>query len=680
MAESRTLRFIIDAQDKASSALKAVQDKLDGMQSKLATASDASSKFALGLAGVGVAVGGFGMKAIQAASDAEQAQISFTTMLGSAEKAQTFIAQMKQFAAKTPFETTDITKAAQTFLSFGMDVNTVMPTVQMIGDVAMGNKEKFASLSLAFAQVQSTGKLMGQDLLQMVNQGFNPLQIISEKTGESMSSLKDKMADGAISAEDVANAFKIATSEGGRFYGGMEAQSQSLAGVWSTLSDTFNQFMIEQGAKLIPMAKEFVGALSDLITNWLPKLIDGLGNTINWFKENEWAIYLISGAILGALVPSIVSMALAFASAAVALAPWMIAGALIAGIVAGIMWIVNNWDMLKAKAFEIFNAIASFFTGIWATITGAATSAWTTVTNFLTGIWNGIVNTAQMVWGGIVSFFTAIWNGIVAVFQFMAAFAVGLVIAIFNAFGIDIVAVFGQVKDFIVATWDGIKNAFQVAGDFIASVWNAVWETISTVWDWISEKFNIAMAGIRQIWENIWNAVFNFIGPIWEKIKTAVGAGWTWITSKFTTATQPLTNAWNNMWQGLGNVVVLAWEGVKNVIKNSINWIIDKVNTVIDLINSVTAAGASAIGMKAPQIGKIPMLANGGIVTRPTMAIIGEAGPEAVVPLSRGGLGAGMGTTLVFNISNNEFVGEEGIADRIFGQLMRQIKDVVALG
>ena len=679
MAETRRLQFLIDAQDKASSVLKSVQDKLDGMQSKLQTASDASGKFALGLAGVGVAVGGFGMKAIQAASDAEQAQISFSTMLGSAEKAQSFIAEMKQFAAKTPFETTDITKAAQTFLSFGMNVDSVMPTVQMIGDVAMGNKEKFASLSLAFAQVQSTGKLMGQDLLQMVNQGFNPLQIISEKTGESMSSLKDKMSQGAISADDVANAFKIATSEGGRFYGGMEAQSQSLAGVWSTLSDTFNQFLIDQGAKMIPMAKEFVATLSDLITNYLPKLIDGISNTINWFKENQWAIYLVSGAIIGALVPSIISMAIAFASAALALAPWMIAGALIAGIVAGIMWIVNNWDMLSAKAVEIFQGIANFLAGIWNAITGAIMTAWNTVTGFLTGVWNGIVATAQTIWGGIVSFFTAIWNGIVAVFQFMAAFAVGLVIAIFNAFGIDIVAVFGTIKDFIVQVWEGIKTAFSAAGDFIAGVWNGVWTTISSVWDWISEKFNIAMEGIKQLWENVWNSIVNFIAPIWTKITGAIGAGWTWIVNKFTTATQPISNAWNNLWQGMGNIVTMAWEGVKNVIKDSINWIIGKVNSVIDLINQVTSAGASAIGMKAPQIGKIPMLANGGIVTRPTMAIIGEAGPEAVVPLGKGGYGAGMGANITINITGNEFLGEEGVADRIFNTLMRQIKDAVVL-
>jgi len=676
--ETRRLQFIIDAQDKASEAFKSVQDKLDGVQSKMKTAEDASKKFALGLAGVGVAAGGFAMKAIKAASEAEQMQISFTTMLGSAEKAQNFIAQMKEFAAKTPFETTDISKAAQTFLSFGMDVESVMPSVQMIGDVAMGNKERFAALSLAFAQVQSTGRLMGQDLLQMVNQGFNPLQIISEKTGKSMAELKDEMAKGAISAEDVAEAFRIATSEGGRFYGGMESQSKTLAGVWSTLSDTFNQFMVEQGAKFIPAIKKMVDALSNVITDWLPKLVDWLGNTIKWFKDNEWAIYLISGAILGSLVPSIVSMGLAFAATAVALAPWMIAGALIAGIVAGIVWIVQNWDMLKAKATEIFQGIANFLSGIWTTITEAIQTAWNSVISFLAGIWSTITGAIQTVWGDIKNFFQGIWDGIVDVFKFAASFAVGLVVAIFNAFGIYIVTIFGNIKEAIIQVWDNIKNAFQVAGDFISSAWTATWELIRTVWDQISSKFSEALNNIKGTWENTWNAIVNFISPIWDKIKELVTAGWSWITTKFTTATQPLANAWNTMWQAMGNVVTSAWEGVKNTIKNSLNWIIDKINVVINSINKVTAAGASIIGIKAPQIGKIPLLAEGGIVKKPTMAIIGEAGPEAVVPLRQGGNGI-VGPNITINITGNEFLGEEGIADRIFNQLMRQLKDAIVL-
>ena len=76
-----------------------------------------------------------------------------------------------------------------------------MPMLRAIGDISMGDTQKLQSLTLAFAQMSSTGKLMGQDLLQMINAGFNPLSVISEKTGKSIGVLKDEMSKGAISAK-----------------------------------------------------------------------------------------------------------------------------------------------------------------------------------------------------------------------------------------------------------------------------------------------------------------------------------------------------------------------------------------------------------------------------------------------------------------------------------------------
>ena len=100
----------------------------------------------------------------------------------------------------------------------------------MLGDVSQGNKERFDSLTLAFAQVGSAGKLSGQDLLQFVNAGFNPLNEISKMTGESMAELKERMSAGGVSAEEVAEAFKHATSEGGQFYQAMEHRAKPLTG------------------------------------------------------------------------------------------------------------------------------------------------------------------------------------------------------------------------------------------------------------------------------------------------------------------------------------------------------------------------------------------------------------------------------------------------------------------
>lgn len=85
--------------------------------------------------------------------------------------------------------------------------------MKMLGDISLGNGERLQSLSLAFAQVTATGRLMGQDLLQMINAGFNPLEAIAKRTGETMTDVKERMSDGRVSVEEVEQAMKDATSE-----------------------------------------------------------------------------------------------------------------------------------------------------------------------------------------------------------------------------------------------------------------------------------------------------------------------------------------------------------------------------------------------------------------------------------------------------------------------------------
>jgi len=116
--------------------------------------------------------------------------------------------------------------------------------------------------------MSSTGKLMGQDLLQMINAGFNPLKVIADETGESMASLKKKMSDGAITADMVTKAFISATSAGGQFYGGMEKASKTLPGLISTLKDdvsTAGRSFVED---LMPALMDTVKQLSSF-AKWL---------------------------------------------------------------------------------------------------------------------------------------------------------------------------------------------------------------------------------------------------------------------------------------------------------------------------------------------------------------------------------------------------------------------------
>ncbi len=200
--------------------------------------------------------------AIQSAFKFEKAVTDFKVLTGSIDTAKAHIADLKAFAASTPLTFDDLSKASKLLLSFGASVESVMPDLKMLGDISMGDAQKFQGLALVFAQVQSAGKLMGQDLLQMINQGFNPLTVISQQTGQSVAELKDIMAEGGISFEMVAEAMRVATSEGGLFFNAMEEGSKTGEGLVSTLKDNWSESVRQFGSAFMEAAK---GGLQFLI-------------------------------------------------------------------------------------------------------------------------------------------------------------------------------------------------------------------------------------------------------------------------------------------------------------------------------------------------------------------------------------------------------------------------------
>lgn len=202
----------------------------------------ASEAIIAGVKGIGHAIASIGRgmagalkEGVEYNARMVQYATSFTTMLGDQAKAQQLVNDLKVEAAKTPFGMKDLAGNMQTLLSFGMSLEDAKKHLHEIGDISQGGAVKMESLTLAFAQMSSTGKLTGQDLQQMINAGFNPLKEISRKTGKSIGELKEDMAKGAISADMVADAFASATSEGGRFYGAMDAQSKNV--FWSACDD-----------------------------------------------------------------------------------------------------------------------------------------------------------------------------------------------------------------------------------------------------------------------------------------------------------------------------------------------------------------------------------------------------------------------------------------------------------
>ena len=276
-------RKLLDIKEKCIQDIKALQNVKDEMEaltkSKTKISLDTSKisetnggigsligKFSSAKAAVGGFMGAFavsalvdfGKEAIDAQSKVEQLEISFRTLLGSQEKASALIAEIKSYGTVTPYDTEGLAQAARLMLSYGMSSSKIMPTLQMLGDIAMGDKDKLQSLTLAFSQMSASGRVCKEDLNQMVDAGFNPLQIISEKTGKSIGELTDEVSKGAISVQDIEQAFIDATSEGGKFHNMVNNMSDSIAGKTAQMTDNWENFKASIGGLLRPA---YLGAI-----------------------------------------------------------------------------------------------------------------------------------------------------------------------------------------------------------------------------------------------------------------------------------------------------------------------------------------------------------------------------------------------------------------------------------
>ena len=232
--------------------------------------------------------------------EAENSAISFEVLLGSSEKATDMLAKITEMAAKTPFEKMDLQNAAQQMLNFGVAENQVLDYMKQLGDIAAGDKQRFQSLALVFGQVSSAGKLSGQDLLQFINAGFNPLKELADMTGESYASLQEKMSKGLITTDMVAKAMKRATSEGGKFYQMMDKMSATTGGRISTVIDNIKErtaAMFKYIAPLIANILELVDAIVPPIFTAFEKVISVVSTVIQWLLKYQDVLKYVGIAV-----------------------------------------------------------------------------------------------------------------------------------------------------------------------------------------------------------------------------------------------------------------------------------------------------------------------------------------------------------------------------------------------
>lgn len=512
------------------------------------------------------------------------------------------------------------------------DINKAQKVFTALNNAIIGFGGSSADVSGAIVQLSqafSNGKIDAQTWNSLIQNNLGPaLNALAREMGMTTGELKAGLSEGTISVEAFQDSLIKLNKEGG---GGMKSLEQiskdATAGIstgWQNLNTAITRGIADIIESIGP--EKISGAITDFSKSF-ESALKSVSSLVEFMVRND-----------GIFAPII----LAITSMVTALTAWFVATKLITAAQA-----VFN-------AVLAANPIGLIIVGIIG-LTAAFLYLWNNVDgfrNFFLKSWelmkNAVKVTGKLITDVAISigkFFTSIWNGIKTAFN--------AVIGFFKQWGITILAVlFLPIALFVgavIRNWDTIKAVFTAGVNFISTVISTV---ASVVWS-VLEPVLRAIGGI-------FISVGNVIAAVWEGVKAGALATWNfmlavyspvaaWFSSVFNTVANVVSSAFNrirstmsSVWDWIKGVFGTIGEVAASIIKGPVNAIlgfaertingfINAINGAIDTINNIPGVNIGKLGTLS-----VPQLANGGIVSAPTLAMIGEGGEsEAVIPLSK---------------------------------------------
>lgn len=369
------------------------------------------------IAGGAIAAGGMillGKSALEAAGNFEQTKISFEVMLGSAAKATKLLAELQDFAKKTPFNLVELQDSTKRLLAYGVAGDEVIDTMTMLGNVTSGvGRDKLPQLILAFGQVKAAGRLMGTELRQFTETGVPMIQLLADHFHVARSEIQDMVKDGKVGFKDVEAALQSLGGEGGKWGDLMDRQSKTMQGSLSNLQDSWTQLLVVLGTMFIPATTQVIQVLTSFIspiqavmqgTKSLSEVFGLTGEqtkTLNGILE-EFRSFIFDtlmpavGAVVSYMVTQWNLHKDQFAAA------WM--------IIWGIIQFV--WALIYGLLKVGLELLAGDWDGAWKAIVQMTNNAWGAIKNIFQGALNFMGSWAGEVFDNLVSPFRNAWNEI----------------------------------------------------------------------------------------------------------------------------------------------------------------------------------------------------------------------------------------------------------------------------
>ena len=245
---------------------------------------------------------------VKLAADAEVARARFSVLLGNVADGAAMFKQLEKFALRTSFSIESASEAATMLLAKGVQQADVIGTMQMLGDLAMGDTEKLGLLAKAYTDVQAKGKLMAQEQNQFAENGINLFELLQQTTGKNAGQLMAMREAGQITFDMLQTALKAATSQGGKFFGALAQGNATFTGQFNSLIEGVQTLGRMLGEMVLPRLKEIVSEANKLLQAFLemPNRAQFLGDVLKAsidvafaYIEQEWDS-LLKRMILGA--------------------------------------------------------------------------------------------------------------------------------------------------------------------------------------------------------------------------------------------------------------------------------------------------------------------------------------------------------------------------------------------
>lgn len=432
---------------------------------------------------------------------------SFTVMTGSADKASETVKKLADIGATTPFDMPQLADATSLLMNFGFSADDAVDSMMMLGDISQGNADKLNTIARAYGKMNSAQKVSLESINMMIDAGFNPLQEISEKTGESMQSLYDRVSKGKMSVDEITESMVRSTAEGGKYFQSMDAQSQTLDGRLSTLSDTVNSKLGEALQPILQKAAdEWIPNITNAIDNMnVDSVVSAINDIISGVK-NLFGFIMGNGDTIISLVAGI----------GTAMLTWNVAS-MINGVVTAVKaFQAANEGATVAQALlnGVMNAnpimlVVTLLAGLVATII----TLWNTNEGFreaVTNVWNAFKDTV----GNVITSVGGFIGNLISWFQ-----------ALPGNIGTFLGEVIGNVQNWASSM---VSKAYEAGSNFVGKVVSFISGLPSAVWNWLSNALSNVGNFARQLAQAGANAASGLVNNIIDKVRSLPGQLYNW--------------------------------------------------------------------------------------------------------------------------------------------------------